>query len=237
MVLNNDNFSKSEKKKFDEQANMWWDKSGPMSALHKINPIRVEFIKASSKLNESANVLDVGCGGGILTEDLAKKFRHVNAIDISDSCIKTAKQHAKDNSLIINYEISTIEQYICRPENNKFDLITCMEMLEHVPNPQQIVTTCANACNSGGYVFFSTINRNIKSFCLGIIAAEYIMKFCPAGTHNYAKFIKPSELINWAKEANLNMVDMIGISYNPFKQEFFKTTNVDVNYIICFKKA
>ena len=228
------NVDQDEIAKFSALAKEWWDVNGPMKPLHGLNPLRLGYIENHTSLNEK-HVLDMGCGGGILTESLAKAGAITTGIDMSHDAIEIAKQHAEKSALHIHYEKTRIEDFAQRyPE--KFDVITCMEMLEHVPDPSAIIAAASQLLKPGGTLFFSTINRNPKAFLSAIVGAEYILNLLPKGTHHYQKLIKPSELTRWAEKNNLTLRRLTGITYHPFKQLFEMTDSVDVNYLIYFEK-
>ena len=228
------NIDPQEIDKFSEYGDTWWDQNGSAAPLHKINPLRTQFIDDIINCNHQ-RILDVGCGGGILTEALAKKGAAMTGIDATENAIETATQHAKHANLSIEYIHSTIESHHDTVKT-PYDAVTCMEMLEHVPNPAQIVAHCAALTKDNGYAFFSTLNRNVLSFALGIIGAEYVLNLVPKGTHSYEKFIKPSELCAWATPHNLSLIKTIGITYNPLNKQFRTTRDISINYIACFQK-
>jgi len=228
------NVDQAEINKFDKLAEKWWDAQGECKPLHDINPLRLKFIQQHSILKQHT-VLDVGCGGGILSESLAEDGANVTAIDASDKAIAVADAHAKQNHLDINYQRTTIEDF-AQKNTTQFDVITCMELLEHVPNPGSIIATCADLLKPGGIVFFSTINRTLKAYLFAIIGAEYVLNLLPRGTHDYTKFIRPAELEEIAKQSDLKLASMTGMTYNPLTQSYRLTKNVDVNYLIHFTK-
>ena len=228
------NQSPEEIAKFDALAHQWWDIDGPMRPLHLLNPLRLDFIVKHSDLN-GKRVLDVGCGAGILTESMAKAGAGVNGIDLSQSAIAVAKQHAIDNELCIDYQVINIEQYN-QQHPAQYDVITCMELLEHVPDPAAFIKACCVCLKPHGKLFFSTINRNLKSFLLAIVGAEYILKLLPKGTHRYQQFIRPSELNQWCESADLSLDNLTGIHYNPIHQTFRISDDVSVNYMACYHK-
>ncbi len=228
------NIDPAEIRKFDDLASRWWDKNGEFKALHEMNPIRLNFINAGSSLKDKT-VLDIGCGGGILRESMAKSGSHVCGIDMGKAPLSVARLHALEEELEIDYQQSTAEDF-ARQHAASYDIITCMEMLEHVPDPASIVNACFELCKPGGSVYFSTINRNPKSYALAIIGAEYIMKMLPKGTHDYSKFIRPSELDEWAQQAGLELLDIGGIDYNPVTRLFHRAHNVDVNYMVHYRR-
>lgn len=229
----NTNYDEQELRKFAQYQDSWWDLNGNAAPLHKINPIRMEFILSQIDLKDKS-VLDIGCGGGILAEALAKKNAKVTAIDMCEEAISCAKNHAKENNLSIEYKKATAE---AQQEYNHYDIITCLELIEHVPNPAETIASCMRLVKAGGLVFISTINRNIKSYATAIIGAEYLLKMVPKGTHEYNKFIKPSELIKMASEHQLEFIDYAGISYKLLADSFYLSDDVSTNYIACFKKS
>lgn len=231
--LNADN---AEIVKFNNIANQWWDVEGPMAMLHKINPFRIKFIQDQADLNNS-RILDVGCGGGILTEALAQLSSAilVTGIDLAKTPLTVAKAHAKKFRLRIGYRSSSPEQ-LAKACPEKYDVITCLEVLEHVPNPKKIIKACAKLAKPGGHIFFSTINRNLKSFICVIIGAEYVLRLLPQGTHSYNKFIKPEELEVWAQECGLALKRVVSMKYNPFFKIFSLQEGADVNYIMHFTR-
>lgn len=227
------NIDPSEIAKFDALAKQWWDPQGPMKPLHDLNPLRLSYVTANTTIRDKM-ILDIGCGGGILTESLALAGACVTGIDLSESAIAIAKSHASENHVDVSYQCIATEDFA---ENNtqRFDVITCMEMLEHVPDPTSIIQAAAKMIKPQGKLFFSTINRNPKSFLSAIIGAEYVLRLLPRGTHEYQKFIRPSELTHWAKAAGLSLRGIKGITYHPFKNTFELTNNVDINYLIYFQ--
>ena len=225
----NRNVDQKEVEKFNLLAHKWWDETSEFKPLHQINPLRLKFI--SSKVNLSgAKVLDVGCGGGILSESLAKEGANVTGIDEGERVIKIAKLHMIQSNLTINYKQLNIEDFFVK-NKEKFDIITCLEMLEHVPNPSSVIEKCAALIKPGGTIFFSTINRNPKSFLFAIVGAEYILNLLPKGTHEYNKFITPSELREWCLKKGLDFKSIIGMTYNPFLKEYKLGEDTSVNYI------
>ena len=229
------NVDNNEVDKFSRIAKNWWNPNGELKTLHQINPLRLKFIQKHTQLNNN-HIIDIGCGGGILTESLVAKNNHLNGLDASSEAIAVAKEHAKENNLNINYTCSTVEDFVAN-ENKKFDVVTCMEMLEHVPDPESIIASIAKITKKDGYFFASTLNRNLKSYLLSIVAAEHILKMVPKGTHEYAKFIKPYELIKVAEKYSFKALEITGVHYNPLNDSFKLGKNTDVNYIIAFKKV
>lgn len=222
--------------KFASLSHEWWSKDGAFKTLHQINPLRISFIEHCLKDIQNLSIVDVGCGGGILTEALAKKAARVTGIDMAASSLEAAKRHAEESGLNINYRHTTAE-IIADDQPGKFDGVSCMEMLEHVPEPKSVIRACSKLAKKHGWVFFSTLNRNLKSYLLSVIIAEYFLKLIPIGTHKYKKFIRPSELVDDAKECNLCLRSIKGIRYRPFIKQFSIVDNVDVNYIIAFQKT
>ena len=224
------NTDPNELKKFSSNADDWWNINGKFKALHDINSTRLKFIAKNINIKE-LNVLDIGCGGGILTESIAKKGAHITGIDMSKESIEVATQHAYENNLEINYFLSNAEEF-SKKSRDKFDLITCMELLEHVPNPQSIIEASKKMVKPGGHIFFSTINRNIKSYIFTIFFGEHLLNILPKGTHQYEKFITPSELVNWCNQYKLRVNDLSAIKYNPILKICSLADRPDVNYIL-----
>ena len=222
-------FDELEIAKFDRLAASWWDLAGELRTLHSLNPVRMQFIQQNIDLTDK-KVLDVGCGGGILSESLAQAGSRVSGIDLSPSLIQIAKQHANTQDLSIDYQCIDLESF-ASGMNEKFDCITCMELLEHVPNPAFFTKQLAQLIVPDG-LFFSTLNRTMKAYLLAIIGAEYILKLLPKKTHDYAKFIKPSELASWLREANCQVQTIQGVSYNPFTNLAQMSQDIDVNYMV-----
>ena len=235
-MTNTKNVDPNEIRKFEELASRWWDKDSEFKPLHDINPLRANWIDNLSPVAEK-KVLDVGCGGGILAEALAQRGAMVTGIDMGDAPLGVAKLHQLESGLSIDYHKSTAEDF-AKDHENAFDVVTCLEMLEHVPYPSSVVSACAKMVKPGGHVFFSTINRNPKAFLFAIIGAEYILRLLPRGTHEYAKFIRPSELVNWSREANLQVNQMTGLLFNPLTKKYrLSDTDMDVNYMISAQKC
>ena len=230
MEKQNINIDLNEVEKFNKIAHKWWDPSSEFKPLHDINPLRVNYINDLFPLNKK-NILDVGCGGGILAESMARLGGNVTGIDQSEIAIKIAKLHAKENNLSIDYKLLNIEDFL-KKESNKFDVITCLEMIEHVPDPASIITSCAKKLKKNGRLYVSTINRNLKAFLFAIVGAEYILNLLPKGTHHYDKFIKPSEVKSWANNLNMNISNIKGMTYNPLLKTYSLGSDVSVNYIL-----
>ncbi|GAB1265980.1 bifunctional 3-demethylubiquinone 3-O-methyltransferase/2-octaprenyl-6-hydroxy phenol methylase [Aurantivibrio infirmus] len=225
------NVDASEIAKFEALASRWWDAESEFKPLHEINPLRCNFIDLHSPVAEQ-DVLDVGCGGGLLCEGLTQRGAQVVGIDMGDAPLKVAQLHSLESKLTIDYQKATAEEFAER-HSNAFDIVTCLEMLEHVPDPSAIVKACAELVKPGGHIYFSTINRNPKAYAFAVIGAEYILKLLPKGTHDYAKFIKPSELATWIRNAGLEIHHMTGMTYNPITKNYKLNPNdVSVNYMI-----
>lgn len=228
------NIDPAEIKKFEALASRWWDKQGEFKPLHEMNPLRLNFINTGSPLDNKI-VCDIGCGGGILSESMARCGATVTGSDMGKAPLSVARLHALENELDIDYQQITAED-MAQHKPAAFDVITCMEMLEHVPDPASIISACFELVKPGGSVYFSTINRNPKSYLFAIVGAEYMMKMLPRGTHDFSKFIKPSELDEWARSAGLELVNLKGVSYNPFTGLFSQSQDVDVNYMVHYKR-
>ena len=224
------NADPAELEKFASLAHRWWDKNSEFKPLHAINPLRLGYIDQQVGLL-GKRVLDVGCGGGILTESMAQKGAVVTGIDLGEKALKVAQLHKLESGVDVDYQLISVEA-MAALEPASFDVVTCMEMLEHVPDPEAIVGACAQLVKPGGSVFFSTLNRNPKSYLFAVIGAEYILNMLPKGTHEYAKFIKPSELSAWARHAGLEVSMLMGMTYNPITQHYALGTDVSVNYLV-----
>ena len=228
------NFNQDEINKFSEIASDWWNPDGVVKTLHHLNPIRLSFIQRYCELTHK-KIIDIGCGGGILTESLARQKAQVVGIDLSTALIDVAKQHTQQSGLSIDYQCRDVASFL-NNHTEQFDVITCMELLEHVPNPAELVQHCADLSKPGGDIFFSTINRTIKSWLQAIIGAEYVLQLLPKGTHHYQQFIRPSELDVWVKDAGLTLTHMTGLHYDPFRKKAYLKPDVSVNYLIHCKK-
>lgn len=219
-----------ELKKFSDLAHRWWDVTSEFRPLHEINPLRLEWINAQVPLN-GKTVVDIGCGGGILAESMAKKGAVVLGIDLSEKALKVADLHSLETGINIRYELVSAEALAAR-EGARFDVVTCMEMLEHVPDPAAVIAACAALVKPGGHVFFSTINRNPKAYLLAVLGAEYLLRLLPRGTHDYEKFIKPAELAQYARNAGLSVDGIKGMTYNPLTRIYSLCRDTDVNYLV-----
>jgi len=228
------NVDESEIRKFENLASRWWDQNSEFKPLHEINPIRVNYISKIINLAEK-KVLDIGCGGGILAESLAHHGAIVTAIDLASASLAVAKLHNLESKLDIDYRQISAED-LAKKEPQTYDVITCLEMLEHVPKPASIVKSCFDLIKPGGLVFFSTINRNPKSYLFAILGAEYILNLLPKGTHEYVKFIRPSELATWCRESKLELQEQIGMGYNPLTKNYYLQDSLDVNYIAYYQR-
>jgi len=233
-MIKSSNFDTAELNKFSDLAHKWWDKTSEFKPLHDINPLRLNYVNDLVPLSGKA-VLDVGCGGGILSESMAEMGAIVTGIDLGEKALKVAQLHSLESGAKVDYQLLAVEE-LAENQPSSFDVVTCLEMLEHVPDPSSVINACAKLVKPNGHVFFSTINRNPKSYLFAVIGAEYILNMLPRGTHDYAKFIKPSELASWARLAGLSLEDQIGMSYNPITQSYWLSTDVSVNYLVHFTK-
>lgn len=229
------NADPQEIQKFSELAHRWWDPTSEFRPLHEINPLRLEWINARVPL-AGKEVCDVGCGGGILAESIAKKGATVTGIDLSEKALKVADLHSLESGIKVRYELIAAEELAAR-EPGRYDVVTCMEMLEHVPDPSAIVQACAKLVKPGGHIFFSTLNRNPKSYLFAIIGAEYILGLLPRGTHDYAKFITPAELSGFARTAGLEVQALKGMTYNPLTKIYSLNQDTSVNYLVATAKS
>lgn len=228
------NVDPAEIAKFDSLAARWWDPSGEFRPLHEINPLRLGYIRQRVELRGS-KALDVGCGGGILTESLAAQGAVVTGIDMAEGPLAVARLHQAESGAKVTYMRGTAEAHATE-HPSAYDVVTCLEMLEHVPSPPAVIAACAALVRPGGDVFFSTINRNPKAFLFAIVGAEYLLRLLPAGTHEYEKFIKPSELEEWSRRSGLELRGSIGMHYNPLTREYSLGQNLDVNYLMHFQR-
>lgn len=221
--------------KFEQLAARWWDRNSEFKPLHEINPLRLDFIKKHVDIN-NRKVLDVGCGGGILSESMALSGAKVTGIDMGKAPLSVAKLHLLESGAEVDYRQITVEQ-LAESEAGQYDIVTCMEMLEHVPDPASVIAACKRLVSENGYVFFSTINRNPKSYLFAILGAEYILRLLPKGTHEYSKFIKPSELDAWARQTHMQLAEIKGMTYNPFNQSYKLGRDTDVNYLVAYRAS
>ena len=229
-----DNFSQAELDKFNALANRWWDPEGPQKPLHALNPPRLGYVRDRATLR-GARALDVGCGGGLLSEALAREGADVTAIDLAPDLIKVAKLHRLESGVQVDYRLSAVEA-LAEESRGAFDVITCMEMLEHVPDPGAVIAACATLLKPGGRLFLSTLNRTPAAFALAIVGAEYVARMLPKGTHQYRDFIKPSELAQWLRAADLVLEDVSGLVYDPLRHIARVGGRTDVNYLACAVK-
>jgi 2-polyprenyl-6-hydroxyphenyl methylase/3-demethylubiquinone-9 3-methyltransferase len=224
------NIDPSEVAKFEALASRWWDQNSEFRPLHQINPLRLNYIDQRSPV-AGKKVLDVGCGGGILSEGLAARGAMVTGIDVGEAPLSVAELHKKESGFTIDYRLTTIEE-LAEQEPESYDIIACMEMLEHVPDPSSIIKACSKALKPGGMIYFSTISRNPKAYLFAIVAAERVLKLLPKGTHDYDKLIKPSELARWARQADLQPKDISGMTYNPLTKRYRLSSDTSVNYLV-----
>jgi 2-polyprenyl-6-hydroxyphenyl methylase/3-demethylubiquinone-9 3-methyltransferase len=228
------NADPAELARFSDLAHRWWDPQGEFRPLHAINPLRLEWIERHAPLG-GKDVLDVGCGGGILAEAMARRGARVTGIDLADKALSVAQLHLMESGVAVRYELASAEDYAAA-HAGEFDVLTCMEMLEHVPDPASAVAACARLLRPGGRAFFSTLNRNPKAYLFAVIGAEYVLKLLPKGTHDYARFIRPSELARWCRDAGLREEELLGMTYNPITQRYRLGPDCDVNYLLCCRR-
>lgn len=228
------NADPAELQKFSDLAHRWWDPESEFKPLHQINPLRLDWIDNAAGLS-GKRVVDIGCGGGILAESMAARGAEVTGVDLSEKALGVARLHLYESGQTVSYRHISAED-IAREAPASFDIVTCMEMLEHVPDPASTIRACATLVKPGGKVFFSTLNRNLKAYLLAVVGAEYLLNLLPKGTHEYAKFIKPSELARYVREAGLNVEELIGMSYNPLSKIYSLGSDTDVNYLMCSSK-
>ena len=234
MATMEQNADPAELAKFGELAHRWWDPQGEFRPLHELNPLRLGWIDGLAAL-AGKRVLDVGCGGGILSEAMAQRGATVTGIDLSEKPLKVARLHLLESGLAVDYQFASAEDFSVQ-NREKFDVVTCMELLEHVPDPASTVAACATLVKPGGRLFFSTINRNPKAYLFAVIGAEYLLKMLPRGTHDYARFIKPSELSRWCRDAGLEPLELKGMTYNPVTDQYRLGDDCGVNYSLCCAK-
>ncbi|GLT22988.1 bifunctional 2-polyprenyl-6-hydroxyphenol methylase/3-demethylubiquinol 3-O-methyltransferase UbiG [Zoogloea oryzae] len=224
------NADPAELQKFSDLAHRWWDPESEFKPLHQINPLRLDWIDGAAQI-AGKKVVDIGCGGGILAESMAARGAQVTGVDLSEKALGVARLHLYESGQTVDYRHISAED-IARECPGSFDVVTCMEMLEHVPDPASTIRACAALVKPGGHVFFSTLNRNLKSYLMAVVGAEYVLKMLPMGTHEYAKFIKPSELARYVREAGLDVEELIGMSYNPISKVYSLGRDTDVNYLM-----
>jgi len=229
------NVDRAEINKFEELASRWWDPNSEFKALHDINPLRLDYINQRVPL-AGRKAVDVGCGGGLLSEGMATLGAEVTGIDMGEAPLTVARLHQYESGIEVDYQRTTAEQ-LATEHAGRFDICTCLEMLEHVPDPASVIQACATLIKPDGDVFFSTINRNPKSYLFAVIGAEYILRMLPKGTHEYRKFVRPSELERWARQAGLQLQELTGMTYNPLNGEYRLGHDVDVNYLAWFRKS
>jgi 2-polyprenyl-6-hydroxyphenyl methylase/3-demethylubiquinone-9 3-methyltransferase len=229
------NIDHDEIAKFEALAARWWDAQSEFKPLHDINPLRLDYIDRKCAGLAGKRVLDVGCGGGILSESMVGKGATVTGIDMGEAPLKVAELHSLESGVEVEYRQVPVEA-LAQEQPGAFDVVTCMEMLEHVPDPASVIRACTDLAKPGGWVFFSTLNRNPKSYLFAIIGAEYVLRLLPRGTHDFSKFIRPSELDAWIRQAGLNTRDIIGLSYNPLMRTYSLGRDVDVNYMVACRK-
>lgn len=229
------NVDDQEIRKFEELAHRWWDPQSEFKPLHDINPLRLNYIDQRSPV-AGKKVLDVGCGGGLLSEGMAVRGAQVTGIDMGEAPLSVARLHSLETGVSVDYRRVMVEE-LAQEQPGSFDIVTCLEMLEHVPDPSSVIRACATLVKPGGHLYFSTINRNPKSFLFAIVGAEYVLRMLPRGTHEWKKFIKPSELAGWLRSASLQMVELTGMTYNPLTQQYRLGSDVDVNYLIYAQRS
>lgn len=234
MSAPHDNFHQAELDRFGALASRWWDTDGPQKALHALNPARLDYVRGRAQLDDAA-VLDVGCGGGLLSEAMARAGARVTAIDLAEDLVKVAKLHGIESGVQVDYRVQPVEA-LAAERPGSYDVVTCMEMLEHVPDPAAILQACATLLRPGGHLFVSTLNRTPAAFALAIVGAEYVARLLPRGTHQYAAFIRPSELGGWLRAADLQLEDLSGLMYEPWRRSARLVRRTDVNYLAWARK-
>ena len=229
------NVDPAEIARFEAAASRWWDPQGEMRPLHELNPVRLQYVERAGPL-AGRRVLDIGCGGGLLAEAMARKGAKVTGLDLADDLVQVAMLHALEAGVEVDYLYESAEQHV-RAHAGEYDIVTCMEMLEHVPEPAGVITAIARLVRPGGHVFVSTLNRTLKAYAMAVIGAEYVLRLLPPGTHTYEKFIRPSELRRWAGAAGLDVVDVAGLDYDPFSRKAEVSTDASVNYLMHLHRA
>ena len=224
------NADPAELQKFSDLAHRWWDPESEFKPLHQINPLRLDWIDNAARIADK-RVVDIGCGGGILAESMATRGAQVTGVDLSEKALGVARLHLFESGQSVDYRLISAED-LAREAPASFDVVTCMEMLEHVPDPASTIRACATLVKPGGHVFFSTLNRNLKAYVMAVVGAEYVLNLLPKGTHEYAKFIKPSELARYVREAGLDVEELVGMNYNPFSKVYSLGRDTDVNYLM-----
>ena len=224
------NADPAELQKFSDLAHRWWDPESEFKPLHQINPLRLDWIDNAARIADK-RVVDIGCGGGILAESMATRGAQVTGVDLSEKALGVARLHLFESGQSVDYRLISAED-LAREAPASFDVVTCMEMLEHVPDPASTIRACATLVKPGGHIFFSTLNRNLKAYLMAVVGAEYVLNLLPKGTHEYAKFIKPSELARYVREAGLDVEELIGMNYNPFSKIYSLGHDTDVNYLM-----
>lgn len=231
MMASGYNVDQGEIAKFEQLASRWWDPASEFKSLHDINPLRLEYVDERARL-AGKRVLDVGCGGGILAESMAARGATVVGIDMGAAPLAIARLHLLESGLEVDYRQTTVEE-LAATEPASFDIVTCMEMLEHVPDPASVVAACARLVRADGYVFFSTLNRTAKAYLFAVLGAEYLLQLLPRGTHDYRRFIRPSELATWTEAAGLSLEELTGMHYNPLTRQYWLAPGIEVNYLAC----
>jgi 2-polyprenyl-6-hydroxyphenyl methylase / 3-demethylubiquinone-9 3-methyltransferase len=234
------NVDPAELLKFGSLAEQWWDTEGAFKPLHQLNPLRLNFVKQHAEILQGQHLVDIGCGGGIFSESLAHEGAYVLGIDLAEPVIEVARQHQQQYT---SFQHGGSLEYVCQSsttllgsEPASFDIVTCMEMIEHVPHPQDTIQECAGLAKAGSWVFFSTLNRTLRAYLMAILGAEYILQLLPRGTHDYTQFIRPSELAEWARQAGLELKTIQGVTYHPLRQSFQLSRDTSVNYMMAFQK-
>lgn len=229
--MSGQNANPAELAKFDQDASSWWDPAGPFAPLHAINPLRLQYIEQQAGNLNGLRVADIGCGGGLLAEAMASKGAEVTAIDLAGESLEVARSHALASGVSVDYQLMSAEQ-LADEAAGQFDLVTCLELLEHVPDPASITQACARIARAEGSVFFSTINRNAKAWLMAVVGAEYILNLLPRGTHDARQFIQPAELARWSRQAGLQIQDLTGLQYNPITRQYRLGGDTQVNYLM-----